>query len=440
MTKARTLADLLDSSGDVKSSALDNATSSLSDLSVTATATELNTLDGITATTAELNLMDGVTATTTEINYLDGVTSNVQTQIDGISSEVVDDTTPQLGGNLDVNGNEITSASNGDVTINPNGTGDIILDANVGIGTTAPSYTVDVASSGNTQMHLKASGQADGLEIGQLSADGGSAITATNNNYLKFGTNNTERMRIDSSGNVGIATTSVSTLGSNINTVQINGKNTSNAGGLRLRSTDNSVDSAFWAIDTATYLGAVSSNPLHLRTNNTDRLIINADGSWGKAPAGTVLQVVQDVESNTQSYTGTGESTILSATITPKSSSSKILILCTTHINSKHGYRYAYGKLYRGSSNVFNGNSSGSRKPVTIGGGGNSDGYDRYLLHGQSFEVLDSPATTSAITYYVKMGNSYYNTTTYNNRSSEDTNASYSQRGASSLILMEIAG
>jgi len=43
------------------------------------------------------------------------------------SGDVVDDTTPQLGGDLDVNGNKITSASNGDITIQPNGTGAIIL-------------------------------------------------------------------------------------------------------------------------------------------------------------------------------------------------------------------------------------------------------------------------------------------------------------------------
>jgi len=77
---------------------------------------------------------------------------------------------------------------------------------NVGIGTSSPAYTIDANSSGNAQIHLKASGQADGLEIGQLTVDGGSSITATNNNYLKFGTNNTERMRIDSGGNVGIGT------------------------------------------------------------------------------------------------------------------------------------------------------------------------------------------------------------------------------------------
>ena len=39
---------------------------------VTASATELNILDGVTATYAELNILDGVTATTAEINKLDG--------------------------------------------------------------------------------------------------------------------------------------------------------------------------------------------------------------------------------------------------------------------------------------------------------------------------------------------------------------------------------
>lgn len=36
---------------------------------------------GITATAAELNVLDGITATTAELNYTDGVTSNIQTQL-----------------------------------------------------------------------------------------------------------------------------------------------------------------------------------------------------------------------------------------------------------------------------------------------------------------------------------------------------------------------
>jgi len=42
--------------------------------------------------------------------------------------DVVDDTTPQLGGDLDVNGNSIVSASNADIEITPNGTGNVVID------------------------------------------------------------------------------------------------------------------------------------------------------------------------------------------------------------------------------------------------------------------------------------------------------------------------
>ena len=41
---------------------------------------------------------------------------------------VLDDTTPQLGGNLDVNGNTITSVSGGNITITPDTTGSVVLD------------------------------------------------------------------------------------------------------------------------------------------------------------------------------------------------------------------------------------------------------------------------------------------------------------------------
>jgi hypothetical protein len=43
-------------------------------------------------------------------------------------TDVVDDTSPQLGGDLDVNGNGIISVDNEDIEITPNGTGDLILD------------------------------------------------------------------------------------------------------------------------------------------------------------------------------------------------------------------------------------------------------------------------------------------------------------------------
>ena len=45
-------------------------------------------------------------------------------------TDVVSDTSPQLGGDLDVNGNDIVSVSNGDINILPNGSGKVIIDGN----------------------------------------------------------------------------------------------------------------------------------------------------------------------------------------------------------------------------------------------------------------------------------------------------------------------
>ena len=59
---------------------------------------------------------------------VDGVDIDaLNTTVSGKIGEVSDDTTPQLGGDLDVNGNKIVSASNGDIVIDPHGTGAIIL-------------------------------------------------------------------------------------------------------------------------------------------------------------------------------------------------------------------------------------------------------------------------------------------------------------------------
>ena len=57
---------------------------------VTATTAELNIMDGVTATTAELNILDGVTATTAELNILDGVTATAAelNTLDGITAVV----------------------------------------------------------------------------------------------------------------------------------------------------------------------------------------------------------------------------------------------------------------------------------------------------------------------------------------------------------------
>ena len=73
---------------------------------------------GYETDTGKLKAGDGSTAWTS-LGYISGT---------GALTEVSSDTTPQLGGDLDVNGNAIVSASNGDIEITPNGTGSIILD------------------------------------------------------------------------------------------------------------------------------------------------------------------------------------------------------------------------------------------------------------------------------------------------------------------------
>ena len=54
---------------------------------------------------------------------------NLISSAGGLTS-VAADTTPQLGGNLDVNGNDIVSVSNGNIKLLPNGSGKVILDGN----------------------------------------------------------------------------------------------------------------------------------------------------------------------------------------------------------------------------------------------------------------------------------------------------------------------
>ena len=76
----------------------------------------------VTATAAELNLLDGVTATTAELNFVDGVTSNIQTQLDAKLSSV---DLSSYTGDIDVTGELIVDSYNetyGAVTSSSNAT------------------------------------------------------------------------------------------------------------------------------------------------------------------------------------------------------------------------------------------------------------------------------------------------------------------------------
>ena len=125
---------------------------------------------------------------------------------DNTIASVLDDASPQLGGNLDVNDFEILSTDNGDVTINPNGTGNIVLDAEVGIGTSSPTEPLTVGTS--TPVVLLDDQSSRTLELRGPSSTNVAGLLTTSNHDLLLGTNDNERIRIDSSGNVGIGTSS----------------------------------------------------------------------------------------------------------------------------------------------------------------------------------------------------------------------------------------
>ena len=80
-------------------------------------------LDTTTATAPILKFFDG----SDDITFATFNTTANTVNVSDSSTDVVGDTTPQLGGNLDVNGNSIVSTSNGDINLTPNGTGRIVL-------------------------------------------------------------------------------------------------------------------------------------------------------------------------------------------------------------------------------------------------------------------------------------------------------------------------
>ena len=153
-------------------------------------------------------------------------------------------------------------------------------------------------------------------------------------------------------------------------------------------------------------------------------------------PTGSVLQVVQGTpKSDTFSTTSTTlvDITGLSATITPTSSSSKILVFVDLHI----GYSIYAGvvHLLRGSTKIYAGDGGLSR------GGLYSNVYASpgNVLIPVTAVCYDNPATTSATTYKLQTA-TYGGGTQYVNRTGDDINESTRDgRTVSTITLMEIA-
>jgi hypothetical protein len=159
-------------------------------------------------------------------------------------------------------------------------------------------------------------------------------------------------------------------------------------------------------------------------------------------PAGSVLQVVQGVKTDTFSTSSEGvfvDVTGLSVSITPSSSSSKVLVLCSVALaynNNGTADRYAMMSLFRGSTNILTPTSPSNRSPVFAAPGeyGSSSSLISYC-----FQYLDSPASTSSLSYNIKVFSSSGSGVVFINRSEDDSDTLFKGRSVSTLTAMEIA-
>jgi hypothetical protein len=166
------------------------------------------------------------------------------------------------------------------------------------------------------------------------------------------------------------------------------------------------------------------------RINNNSLSAVTAAGIPNKP--GSVIQVVHDTSLARVSWTGTSYAAVgLDATITPTSTSSKMLITVTAHLGAKAN-SITMATLYRGNTAIALPTHGGSYNATLL----NYPATDGNGMNSTSIMWLDEPTTTQQITYSLKVrvpnsGDAVY----LNGRSSDGAFG-----GASSITVMEIAG
>jgi hypothetical protein len=182
--------------------------------------------------------------------------------------------------------------------------------------------------------------------------------------------------------------------------------------------------------------GIITGNDIASTFNLTGKTVTLPAGTGGK-----VLQVVQTVKTDTFSYTGSGtdspetfsDITGMSLSITPSSASNKILIMFTVLGASQND---TFISIFRNSTNLASPSSPGNKVPGFVGDYNNIRNDSMTITC--SSQYLDSPATTSAITY--KLACTIWGAQTfYVNRSINDINDGYQIRAVSTITAIEIA-
>jgi len=150
---------------------------------------------------------------------------------------------------------------------------------------------------------------------------------------------------------------------------------------------------------------------------------------------GHAIQVVQSTNGSSSTTTSTNYvNTPLNVSITPSSASSKIHL----SFNFAHGFMaqngHGFMTIYRDSTNLNPATAGGTNDGFFLVGNSGPDAPYQYITRYVNFQYLDSPNTTSAITYHLAMkmnsGTFYYNI----NRNGDNNSG-----GAGIAIATEIA-
>lgn len=165
---------------------------------------------------------------------------------------------------------------------------------------------------------------------------------------------------------------------------------------------------------------------------------LNSASVVDRLPTGSVLQTIQIPKLDAFSMTSStfADVTGFAASITPSYSSSKILVMVSIGANCTPG-SVAEFRLLRGSTEILLADAAGNRARTTTtyyAGSGNN------AAAGIGINFLDTPNTTSAITYKLQMRSNSNGTIVAVNRTQDDSNSASQSRQTSTIILQEIKG
>ena len=166
-----------------------------------------------------------------------------------------------------------------------------------------------------------------------------------------------------------------------------------------------------------------------------------ASGTLAVGDTGKILQVVQAVKTDTaSSNTATfADLSGLSVSITPASTSNKILVSCNIHVSGRQDSFQAF-KVFRDSTAIGLGTAgSNSQTNASFGTQAINTGSAQYGLRTGNFEFLDTPSSTSALTYKIQWASVYQSYTSYINRPYSVNDQTFNIYASSSITVYEVA-